>query len=296
MALLRRSIDEELLRLQNIERMNAKEIKKIKALREELFSGTSVQESRKSVELAGVTVEQGHNIRVLTLVTIFFTPAMFVTGVYGMTNMNPNDPFYHFAITFVAICLPTYLLVLHVNTMSGRDAWTRIAEVVSHYTGVATAKFWKALLGHDTAWTKRYLDPPSEDQPLPPGRTRHKRTLSSSSMDIGLRSRGRHESIPLTPPISRTITKENGDGSAAMTLPKPPTSPPVSPLGRAVTWDLEELVPPEQMAQLGGLQTPERKSGLAVEQEEDIRDVEEPFPATPQSKTFIDRLRGRRKG
>jgi hypothetical protein len=74
MALLRRGIDEEIQRLRTIEHMNEKEIKKIVALREELFSGTSVQESRKSVELAGTTVEQGHNIKILTLVTIFYTP------------------------------------------------------------------------------------------------------------------------------------------------------------------------------------------------------------------------------
>jgi len=71
MALLRRGIDEEIARLRAIEGMNEKEIRKITSLREELFSGTSVQESRKSVELAEVTVTQGHNIRILTLVTIF---------------------------------------------------------------------------------------------------------------------------------------------------------------------------------------------------------------------------------
>jgi len=71
MALLRRGIEEEIARLRAIEGMNEKEIRKITNLREELFSGTSVQESRKSVELAEVTVTQGHNIRILTLVTIF---------------------------------------------------------------------------------------------------------------------------------------------------------------------------------------------------------------------------------
>ncbi|EOD52513.1 putative mg2+ transporter zinc transport protein [Neofusicoccum parvum UCRNP2] len=39
---------------------------------EELFSGTSVLESRKSVELSEITILQGHNVKLLTLINIFF--------------------------------------------------------------------------------------------------------------------------------------------------------------------------------------------------------------------------------
>lgn len=65
----------------------------------QLFSGTSVLESRRSVREAQITVQQGHNIRLLTLVccpafgykfvkaltfckkvTIFFLPLTFVTS------------------------------------------------------------------------------------------------------------------------------------------------------------------------------------------------------------------------
>jgi len=42
--------------------------KEIRTLRDQLFSGTSVLESRKSVELSEVTILQGHNIKLLTLV------------------------------------------------------------------------------------------------------------------------------------------------------------------------------------------------------------------------------------
>jgi hypothetical protein len=42
--------------------------KEIRTLRDQLFSGTSVLESRKSVELSTVTILQGHNIKLLTLV------------------------------------------------------------------------------------------------------------------------------------------------------------------------------------------------------------------------------------
>lgn len=42
--------------------------KEIRTLRDQLFNGTSVLESRKSVELSAVTILQGHNIKLLTLV------------------------------------------------------------------------------------------------------------------------------------------------------------------------------------------------------------------------------------
>lgn len=60
----------------------------IKNLREELFVGTSIQESRKSVENSDITVQQGHNIKILTMVSIFFLPLTFVTSVFGMTNVS----------------------------------------------------------------------------------------------------------------------------------------------------------------------------------------------------------------
>ena len=59
----------------------------IRNLRDQLFSGTSVLESRRSVEMTEITVQQGHNIKLLTLVSIFFLPLTFVTSVFGMTNM-----------------------------------------------------------------------------------------------------------------------------------------------------------------------------------------------------------------
>lgn len=44
----------------------------IRFLRDQLFSGTSVMESRKSVELSEITIQQGHNIKLLTLINLFF--------------------------------------------------------------------------------------------------------------------------------------------------------------------------------------------------------------------------------
>ena len=70
MALLRGDIEREIIRLEHIESMNEKKIRTIQGLRDDLFSGTSVMESRKSVYMAETAILQGHNIKILTLVTI----------------------------------------------------------------------------------------------------------------------------------------------------------------------------------------------------------------------------------
>ena len=111
----RKLFEREIENLKEIRRFCDREQKDIKGLREWLFSGTSVQESRKAVEQASITVEQGYNIKLLTLVTIFFLPLTFVTSVYGMTNMDPNEGFLHFGITVVTVCIPTYFLIGIIN-------------------------------------------------------------------------------------------------------------------------------------------------------------------------------------
>ena len=72
MANLRRDFEIEIRQLEHVRDQNTREQKDIKSLREQLFSGTSVLESRKSLE-------QGQNIKLLTLVSIFFLPLTFVT-------------------------------------------------------------------------------------------------------------------------------------------------------------------------------------------------------------------------
>ncbi|ETN43740.1 uncharacterized protein HMPREF1541_02899 [Cyphellophora europaea CBS 101466] len=111
----RRSFELEMEELRDVLRFINREQKEIKSLREWLFSGTSVQESRQAVKQALITVEQGYNIKLLTLVTIFFLPLMFVTGVFGMTNMPPEDDFLPAIIMALAVCLPTYLLIAVIN-------------------------------------------------------------------------------------------------------------------------------------------------------------------------------------
>jgi len=48
-------------------------------LKEELVTGTSIQKSRKSVQNTKITIQQGHNIKLLSLVSIFFLPSTFFT-------------------------------------------------------------------------------------------------------------------------------------------------------------------------------------------------------------------------
>ncbi|KAL8708048.1 MAG: hypothetical protein Q9220_007044 [cf. Caloplaca sp. 1 TL-2023] len=64
---LRMNIESQIQDLEALERLNNEKTREIATLRQNLFSGTSVVESRKAVM-------QGQNIKTLTLVTIFFLP------------------------------------------------------------------------------------------------------------------------------------------------------------------------------------------------------------------------------
>lgn len=68
MAGLRKEFKREIGHLEKLYEENDDRRKEIRTLRDQLFSGTSVLESRKSVELSTVTILQGHNIKLLTLV------------------------------------------------------------------------------------------------------------------------------------------------------------------------------------------------------------------------------------
>jgi hypothetical protein len=72
LRLLRLQFEREMKELRIIVDENNERRHEIETLQEQLFSGTSIQESRKSVELADVTVHQGYNIKVLTIVNLFF--------------------------------------------------------------------------------------------------------------------------------------------------------------------------------------------------------------------------------
>ena len=124
---LRKQFEKEIEQLQGVLERNKREQKDIKSLRDQLFSGTSVLESREAVNQARITVTQGYNIRLLTLVSIFFLPLTFVTSVFGMTNMPPNDSFRPFGIVTATICVPTYFFLVSVNSPETAAAAWKIA-------------------------------------------------------------------------------------------------------------------------------------------------------------------------
>ena len=85
MASLRKQFETTIRDLQEVLALNVKEQKDIKSLRDQLFSGTSVKESREAIK-------QNANIKLLTLVTIFFLPLTFVGFPYPLFDLRTNLP------------------------------------------------------------------------------------------------------------------------------------------------------------------------------------------------------------
>ncbi|RDL37757.1 Magnesium transport protein CorA, transmembrane region [Venustampulla echinocandica] len=123
LASLRTDYECEIGRLKALVKDNEVLRKEIRELRDNLFSGTSVLESRKSVEQTEITVQQGQNIKLLTLVNLFFLPLTFVTSVFGMTNMPTEERFWRFGIVMATVCVPFFLLIGSMNTSRGMYFW-----------------------------------------------------------------------------------------------------------------------------------------------------------------------------
>ncbi|KAH7018670.1 hypothetical protein B0J12DRAFT_586041 [Macrophomina phaseolina] len=129
--LLRKEFEREIKHLEAQIRENNDRRLEIRDLRDQLFSGTSVLESRKSVELSEITILQGHNVKLLTLINIFFMPLTFVTSVFGMTNMPTEHSFWEFGTVLVTVCVPFFLLIGSLNTTKGYEFWkARCKEVM----------------------------------------------------------------------------------------------------------------------------------------------------------------------
>ncbi|EXJ81599.1 hypothetical protein A1O1_07663 [Capronia coronata CBS 617.96] len=160
----RRQFEKEIAQLEEVLRTFQQQQKEIRGLREWLFSGTSVLESREAVSMAKITVDQGYNIRILTLVTLFFLPLTFVTSIYGMTNMPPEDSYLPFAVTTVGICIPTYLLILVVNSREGlKMMLTALGLFITRLTSRAAPKRSERL---KEKILKRRVAPPTERRPI----------------------------------------------------------------------------------------------------------------------------------
>lgn len=161
MGLIRNDIEREIRGLDEIDKLNDKKMKEIKGLRDNLFSRTSVLENRRSVQQQAITVVQGNNIKILTLVTIFFLPLTFVTSVFGMTNMDPHERFIRFGIVTLVISVPTYMLIGSLNTVKGFEFWThRIRSFFAFdFWKYALARFLM-LIGVKPKWASKYQSKP----------------------------------------------------------------------------------------------------------------------------------------
>lgn len=91
LSIVRVKFERQVARIKKLIEEYEKRRTEIRNLRDQLFSGTSVMEARKSVQQAEITVQQGHNIKLLTLVNLFFLPLTFVTSVFGMEILPASE-------------------------------------------------------------------------------------------------------------------------------------------------------------------------------------------------------------
>ena len=204
---LRKAFEVEMEKLEELMDINTQEMKDIKALRDQLFSGTSVRESREALKVAEITVQQNRNIKLLTLVTIFFLPLTFVTSVYGMTNMPPEDTFLPFAATTAAICLPTYFLIGILNSRTGQNSILK-----------ALAKMFPAKMqnsGNKSRPRRQRSGIGSLRNPSPP--PGHRRSRSFTSSDGFSRRWAR--------PNSRSGRRQSHELERLSSLPSPASRP-----------------------------------------------------------------------
>lgn len=111
MANLRRELDKVVQELGEVLKQNARTRKEIENLRDQLFSGSSIKESRRAIE-------QGDNIRILTMISMIFLPLTFVTSVFGMTAFTIPATDWRFALTMILVCVPFMLLIMLLQTRS----------------------------------------------------------------------------------------------------------------------------------------------------------------------------------
>jgi hypothetical protein len=159
MSGLRKQFGIILGRLNRLIEENNDRRREIQDLREDLFTGTSIQESRKSVNATETTVQQGHNIKLLTLVSIFFLPLTFVTSVFGMTNMPTKPHFVAFAIVTATVCVPFFVLIGSLNSRRGMHFWRRRTSA----TWQKVSSFFRWLTGREQSDTPELMSIKSFD-------------------------------------------------------------------------------------------------------------------------------------
>ena len=71
----------------------------------QLFNASAVLEARNAIK-------QGENIRILTIISMVFLPAGFVTSIFGMQILPASTGLLTFAIVMPTVCIPTYFIML----------------------------------------------------------------------------------------------------------------------------------------------------------------------------------------
>ncbi|KAM6479029.1 hypothetical protein HDV62DRAFT_163078 [Trichoderma sp. SZMC 28011] len=109
MAILRRELDKVVSDLGEVLKRNERTRKEIENLRDQLFSGSSIKESRRAID-------QGDNIRILTMISMLFLPLTFVTSVFGITEFTIPVTDWRFPLTMVLVCVPFMILLYLIQT------------------------------------------------------------------------------------------------------------------------------------------------------------------------------------
>ncbi|KAF2163096.1 hypothetical protein M409DRAFT_26543 [Zasmidium cellare ATCC 36951] len=213
MATLRQKFETQMKAFRKLINGNEERRTEIRGLREELYVGTSVKESRKSVEATETTVQQGHNIKLLTLVSIFFLPSQFVTSVFGMTNMPQTPSYWTFGVVLAAVCVPFFILIGSLNTNRGmtfwrnrfRKAFVRIMKLFSFLGRCFKKKDKSTPEGEEDEEKDESSRQPSQREPQPNSR-RSMFARSPRSQDSGLSMEDGQ--LEYSPRVGRTPTSK----------------------------------------------------------------------------------------
>ncbi|KAE9572380.1 hypothetical protein CGCF415_v008555 [Colletotrichum fructicola] len=160
MAPLRLDLERACRDLEAVHVKNAATRKEIENLRDQLFSGSSIKESRRAIE-------QGDNIKVLTLGSMVFLPLTFVTSVFGITEFTISPQDWRFAVTMVCVCVPFLIALIMLQTRAGYS-------LAKH---TFAAFIWPFRYFIDTGTDDKI--PPSVTMPPTETRPRRKRRLTS---------------------------------------------------------------------------------------------------------------------